>query len=268
MPELPEVETVLRTLEGQIAGRKILDVSVLYPKLIEGDPEEFCRRLKGQTFRQFRRRGKYLFFGMDDVWFVSHLRMEGKYYLQKPEEPLIKHTHAVFALDDGMTLRYNDVRQFGRMRLYPYDTDLCTFHDLGPEPLSDAFSPAYVSSHLKERREPIKSVLLDQHFAAGIGNIYADEILSGCRVLPMRRSCDLNEEEIVLLVQETKHILREAIKAGGTTIRSYTSSLGVTGLFQLSCVVHAQKICGRCGGEVRIRRIGGRSSYYCPQCQR
>ena len=267
MPELPEVETVLRTLGGRIAGRKILEVSVLYPKLIEGDPEEFCRKLTGQTFRRFCRRGKYLFFGMDEFWFVSHLRMEGKYYLQKPEEPLIKHTHAVFLLDDGMTLRYNDVRKFGRMRLYPYDTDLDSFHDLGPEPLEDTFNAEYVSSRLKERREPIKTVLLDQHFAAGIGNIYADEILAGCRVLPMRRACELSEDEIVLLVSETKRILAEAIKAGGTTIRSYTSSLGVTGLFQLSCTVHAQKKCGRCCGEVSVRRIGGRSSYYCPQCQ-
>ncbi|MBR2726908.1 MAG: DNA-formamidopyrimidine glycosylase [Solobacterium sp.] len=268
MPELPEVETVLRTLEQRIAGLQIMDVQVLYDKLIEGDSQEFCRILKGQTFRRFCRRGKYLLFGMDDVWFVSHLRMEGKYFIQRPEEPLIKHTHAVFTLSDGNTLRYHDVRKFGRMKLYPGDTDFTDFHGLGPEPFSEEFSTAYAVEQLQKRREPIKSVLLDQSFAAGIGNIYADEILAAAHILPMRRACDLEEYEIGRIVEQAGIVLKQAVEAGGTTIRSYTSSLGVTGLFQLQCLVHARKTCAVCGGEVRRIRLGGRSSYYCEHCQR
>lgn len=268
MPELPEVETVLRTLQQRIAGEQITDVQILYDKLIDGDPEEFCRTLEGQTFRLFCRRGKYLLFGMDDVWFVSHLRMEGKYYIQRPEEPLIKHTHAVFTLSGGNTLRYNDVRKFGRMKLYPADTDFDVFHGLGPEPFSPAFCAAYAAEQLSGRHESIKTVLLDQSFVAGIGNIYADEILAAAGILPMKRACDLSEEEISRIVQQTVSVLQQAIEAGGTTIRSYTSSLGVTGRFQLQCLVHGQKTCAVCGSEVRRIRLAGRSSYYCEHCQR
>ncbi len=268
MPELPEVETVLRTLEKRISGTVIEDVEVLLPKIIEGDPDEFRERLTGQTFRAFHRRGKYLFFRMDDLWLMSHLCMEGKYFLQKLEDELIKHTHVIFTLSDGTSMRYNDVRRFGRMALYPPDLDLETFHGLGPEPLSDGFSEEYAVTALKTRKEPVKAVLLDQRFAAGIGNIYADEILAAAAILPERRAYTLTPEETGRLVHSAKEVLREAVKSGGTTIRSYTSSLGVTGLFQLQCLVHGQKTCRRCGGEVKRIRISGRSTYFCPECQR
>lgn len=269
MPELPEVETVVRTLEKQIKGREIIRVDVRYPKIVEnGDAAAFSARLQQQHFRTFARRGKYLLFGMDDCLLVAHLRMEGKFYLQSPQEAITRHMHVLFQLDDGRQLRYHDTRKFGRMEIMEPDVDLRSFHRLGPEPFDAAFNAEYVHRWKKGRRLPIKSLLLDQNFVAGIGNIYADEILSACRIRPGRSCARLTRKEESLLVEKTKVILQEAIAMGGTTIRTYTSSLGVTGRFQLQCRVHMQKTCRRCGSTIRVKWIGGRSSYYCPHCQK
>ncbi|MDO4521267.1 MAG: bifunctional DNA-formamidopyrimidine glycosylase/DNA-(apurinic or apyrimidinic site) lyase [Erysipelotrichaceae bacterium] len=251
-----------------IAGRQILSVTVRWPRTIEGDPDAFAKTLAGEHFNVFERRGKYLIFRMDHVTLVSHLRMEGKYYVQQPEEPLDRHMHVLFDLDDGRQLRYRDTRKFGRMFITGLEYDFSHFHDLGPEPFDEAFSPAYIHAYRKGKTQPLKSLLLDQSFVAGIGNIYADEILSACALRPGRscRRITRNDEENI--VRETRRILCEAIAAGGTTIRTYTSSLGVSGLFQNDCCVHEQKTCRRCGSEIHMKRIGGRSSYYCPVCQK
>ena len=267
MPELPEVETVVRTLERQIKNRKITKVTVRYDKIINGDPRAFEKKLKGETFRKFERRGKYLIFRMDHVTLLSHLRMEGKNYIQDPKEPLTKHMHVVFDLDNGTQLRYNDTRKFGRMEILPLDYDFGTFKQLGPEPFDDAFNADYIHAFRKGKKTPLKSMLLDQSFTAGIGNIYADEILAACGLRPGRSCARITRKDEENIAYHTKRILKEAIRAGGTTIRSYTSSLGVTGRFQTSCTVHMQKICGRCGGNIEVKYIGGRSSYYCPHCQ-
>lgn len=267
MPELPEVETVVRTLEHQIAGRKITGVKVRYDKIIDGNAREFERKLKGETFRKFERRGKYLIFRMDHVTLLSHLRMEGKYYIQDPEDALTRHMHVLFDLDNGRQLRYNDTRKFGRMKILPPDYDFTHFNELGPEPLSPEFNAEYIHAYLKGKKAPLKSVLLDQSFTAGIGNIYADEILAACGLRPGRSCARITRRDEENIAANTKKILKAAIKAGGTTIRSYTSSLGVTGRFQTSCTVHMQKICPRCGSAIQVKYIGGRSSYYCPHCQ-
>lgn len=268
MPELPEVETVVRTLEHQLKNQEIIDVKVLYPGIIEGNASEFSDRLKGQHFRVFDRRGKYLLFYMDDVLFVSHLRMEGKYFLQNNDEPINKHIHVIIQLKHHRQLRYSDTRKFGRMSIMARDTDLTHFHNLGPEPFTDAFNEEYVYQYCHSRRVPLKSILLDQSFVAGIGNIYADEICFACHIRPGRSSARLSHRECSQIVDETKRILLAAIAAGGTTIRTYTSSLGVTGRFQLECMVHEQKKCRICGSEIKMKRIGGRSSYYCSNCQK
>ena len=268
MPELPEVETVLRTLETQIKDAVISDIEIYLPKMLDREPDAFRQCLKGQAFREFRRRGKYLLFVMDDCILVSHLRMEGKYYLYPDAEAPAKHTHIIFHLEDKRTLHYNDTRKFGTMEILDKDADLLHFHDLGPEPLSDEYDGVYVYAFMHAHERPVKSILLDQSFAAGIGNIYADEILSACMIRPGRSSKRVTKMECGAIADNTKMILSEAIKAGGTTICSYTSSLGVTGRFQLSCAVHGQQTCRRCGSHVKIKKIGGRSSYYCPVCSR
>ena len=268
MPELPEVETVVRTLESQIEGREITDVIVRYAKTVEGDPDAFRNALIHQHFNDFARRGKYLLFYMDDVILCVHLRMEGKFWLQKPDEPLNRHMHVLFDLDDGMQLRYHDTRKFGRMQILPLDTDFSSFHDLGPEPFDEAFDADYVHAYRIRKNVPLKTLLLDQHFVAGIGNIYADEILAACGLRPGRSCQRITRADEQHIVEETRRILTMAIAAGGTTIRSYTSSLGITGMFQTECTVHTMKTCKRCGNKIHMKRIGGRSSYYCPHCQK
>lgn len=268
MPELPEVETVLRTLETKIKDRKIVDISVLYKPIIVNDIDYFKKCLIGQSFREFKRRGKYLLFEMDDITLVSHLRMEGKYYILTPNEPIDKHTHVIFTLDDGSELRYRDVRKFGRMELISKADNYDIFKELGPEPFDKKFNIAYVNKYLSNKNKPIKEVLLDQSFVAGIGNIYADEILFSIGVSPFRKANELSEEEKKNLIKETRAILKAAIKKGGTTIRSYTSSLGVTGMFQLSLKCHTLKKCPLCGSSIIKTRIGGRGTYYCPNCQK
>lgn len=267
MPELPEVETVLRTLEHQIAGEQIRLAEVRYPRIVEGDAEEFCRTLSGEHFRGFERRGKYLIFRLDHCTLTVHLRMEGKFYIMDENTPADRHTHVIFHLGNRQ-LRYHDTRKFGRMCLYPADQDFSSFRNLGPEPFDEAFSAGYVHAFRLQRRVPLKTMLLDQRFAAGIGNIYADEILYACGLRPGRSCRRITRKDEEELVKQTKRILKEAILAGGTTIRSYTSSLGVTGRFQLQCMVHTRKECPVCGSAVHVRYIGGRSSYFCPQCQK
>ncbi len=267
MPELPEVETVLRTLEYQIKDEEITYVKVIHPMIVEDPTASFEEHLVGQHFRGFLRRGKYLIFVLDQGYFISHLRMEGKYFLQDPSESMNKHIHVVIGLKNGKELRYHDTRKFGRM----YTTsqiDLDTFHGLGVEPLTDAFNQQYFHQRKKGRSLPIKSLLLDQSFVAGIGNIYADEILSACHIRPGRSCKRITIAEEKMIVEKTKEILSQAIEMGGTTIRSYTSSLGVTGRFQLYCSVHMQKQCHVCNETIKVKTIGGRSSYYCPNCQK
>jgi formamidopyrimidine-DNA glycosylase len=268
MPELPEVQTVLDTLALRIKDRAITDIRILYKPIVSCSEKRFKQSLIGQHFRTFKRRGKYLLFEMDDLTLVSHLRMEGKYFILDGDAPIGKHDHVIFDLDDGKQLRYNDVRKFGRMELIEKDGDYENFKDLGPEPFSDSFDREYCKEYLKNKKMPIKSVLLDQSFVAGIGNIYADEILFAMKIDPRSRADLLNEEEIDTMIRETRRILKEAIRAGGTTIRSYTSSLGVTGLFQLDLMVHTVKNCPVCASEIQKTVVGGRGTYYCPICQK
>ncbi len=268
MPELPEVETVLRTLEDRIKGEAILGVTVRYPKMIDRSPEEFEARLIHHVFETFDRRGKYLIFGLGDITLVSHLRMEGKYYILPEDAPIDKHTHVIFQLKDHRQLRYHDTRKFGTMEILEGKPVLTQFHGLGPEPFDPCADGNYLYSVCQSRRVPIKTLLLDQSVLAGIGNIYADEICFAVKIRPGVSCQRITRKKCDEIMEAARSILKEAIRCGGTTIRSYTSSLGVTGRFQLSCMIHAQKECAICHGPAKTRRIGGRTSYYCPDCQK
>ena len=270
MPELPEVETVVRTLQRLIEGRRIERVSVNWPPVVGGEVQTFCDALKGQHFRRFDRRGKYLILGLDDRTLAVHLRMEGKFYVQPPCEPLSRHVHVIFDLDDGTQLRYHDTRKFGRMELLEANPDLTHFHQLGPDPFDEAFNEEYCRCVLKKKRIAIKTCLLDQSFVAGIGNIYANEICFALRTDPRRRCDQLTRSQIRALPQVTRELLSRAIEAGGSTIRSYTSSLGVTGLFQLQVKVHGRQgePCPLCGRPIVKIMVGQRGTYFCPHCQK
>lgn len=268
MPELPEVQTVIDTLENKIKDTKIVDIKVLYKPIVNSSVNIFKKSLSNQHFREFKRRGKYLLFVMDDITLVSHLRMEGKYFIQKSNEPLIKHTHVIFKLDNGQELRYNDVRKFGRFELIEKRSSYDVFKNLGPEPFSKDFNLIYVKNYFKSLNKPIKEVLLDQSFVAGVGNIYADEICFKIKLRPTVLCKNISDQKIKELIKYTRSILKSAIKKGGTTIRSYTSSLGVTGRFQLKLNVHTLDTCKVCGSKIKKIRVGGRGTYYCTRCQK
>ena len=268
MPELPEVQTVLNTLELKIKNRKIENIKILYKPIVECSTKTFKKNLVGQHFRKFKRRGKYLLFEMDDITLVSHLRMEGKYFILDDSTPFSKHDHVIFYLSNGKQLRYNDVRKFGRMELIDKKDDYSVFKQLGPEPFSKDFNLKYCKEYLADKKLPIKQVLLDQSFVAGIGNIYADEILFAIRVNPKTLANKITDKNIKDLISSTRKILNRAIKAGGTTIRSYTSSLGVTGRFQLKLNVHTMSKCKVCNKDIKKIVVGGRGTYYCPTCQK
>lgn len=268
MPELPEVQTVLDTLERKIKDRKIINIDVLYKPIIDLDEDVFKIKMIGQHFRHFKRRGKYLLFEMDDITFVSHLRMEGKYFILDDKTPISKHDHVIFYLDDNTQLRYNDVRKFGRMELIDKDKDYRAFKELGPEPFSDDFNLSYCKNYLKNNNAPIKQILLNQSFVAGIGNIYADEILYYMKANPNTIGKNITDGDIKKMIRGCRLILEKAIKKGGTTIRSYTSSLGVTGRFQLDLKVHTKEKCPKCKGDIKKIVVGGRGTYYCPNCQK
>ena len=268
MPELPEVQTVLDTLRLKIQGLKILKIDVLYAPIIEGDLRRFKKKLINQTFNDFKRRGKYLLFEMDDCTLVSHLRMEGKYFIVDDKTPISKHDHIIFHLSNKQQLRYNDVRKFGRMSIIDKDDEYLDFNNLGVEPFSKQFNVRYCLDYTKDKKIAIKQLLLDQHFIAGIGNIYADEILYAIGIHPSSLANKLSNDDYSNLVKETRRILKKAIKAGGTTIRSYTSSLGVTGRFQMNLKVHTMKKCPKCHSDIVKTRVATRGTYYCPKCQK
>ncbi len=269
MPELPEVETVKEILKKELLHQTIRKVEVYYDGVIKNTSvEEFKKRLENQKINDIRRYGKYLIFCFDDFYMLSHLRMEGKYYVKKFGEVHSKHEHVEFFFDH-FTLRYHDTRKFGTFDIVNKD-DLFTespLKNLGLEAFDDKCDLEYLRAKFLKRK-PIKTLLLDQSVIAGIGNIYADEICFAVGLLPTRLGNTLTDNDLLNIKQATISILNDAIKAGGTTIRSYTSQLGVTGMFQQNLNVHTMKNCKKCQTPVEKIKVGGRGTYYCPCCQK
>lgn len=270
MPELPEVQTVISTLEHMISRREISDIEILSPDVVLHDPDEFKSRLLHRHFLGFKRRGKYLIFEFEDVALVSHLRMEGKYFVESSDAPVRKHTHVLFHFTDGTDLRYHDVRRFGRMELIEKSDEYRDFHGLGPEPFSEEFNAVSCWKKTRTSQRSLKMTLMDQSFVAGIGNIYADEVCFRSGIRPESKVSKISKARWELIVRNAKDVLSEAIEHGGSTVRSYTSSLGVTGLFQLHIDVYGREgePCPRCGTAIKKIRHGQRGTHYCPKCQR
>ncbi|WP_210364957.1 DNA-formamidopyrimidine glycosylase [Bacillus sp. REN3] len=273
MPELPEVETVRRTLEVLAVGKQINDVTITWPKMIKRPEEtgQFSDALKGQHLQEIGRRGKFLIFYTEKLALVSHLRMEGKYGLFKSDDPVDKHTHVIFHFTDGTELRYKDVRKFGTMHLYEKgkEFEIQPLADLGPEPFSDQFSIEWLSAKLKRTTRKIKPALLDQKILVGLGNIYVDEALFRAKIHPERLANSLSREEEEVLFKEIVNTLSEAVEKGGSTIRSYVNSQGQIGMFQLQLFVYGRKgePCKICGTPLQKTVVGGRGTHFCPSCQ-
>lgn len=212
-------------------------------------------------------------FELNDYYLLSHLRMEGKYFIKNEEDELSKHEHVVFTFENKIKnsheqLRYHDTRKFGKMYLLPKEEVYKTkpLKDLGLEPWDKALTVDYLKQKFKNK--PIKTELLDQSIIVGIGNIYADEILFLSKINPLENAKTLSDEKIYKIIENTKKVLDEAIKEGGTTIKSYTSSEGVHGRFQNKLLVHTKDICPNCQTKIEKITVGGRGTYFCPNCQK
>lgn len=274
MPELPEVETVRKTLKKLVSNKKIENVTVYWPKIIKNpvEVEQFIDALKGETVEDVGRRGKFLILYTERYALVSHLRMEGKYGLYSKEEAFDKHTHVIFHFTDGTELRYRDVRKFGTMHLFKKGEEFRKppLLELGPEPFAESFTQEYLAKRLAKTNRKVKPTLLDQKTLVGLGNIYVDEALFRAEIHPERPANSLNEKEIAVLHQEIVATLNEAVKKGGSTIRSYVNSQGEIGMFQLELFAYGRKGegCKRCGAPIEKTTVGGRGTHYCPNCQK
>lgn len=271
MPELAEVETVRNVLKKQILHKKIVDIKVLYKTMIENTLDEF-NKLINEEFIDIKRRGKWLIFETNNYYLLSHLRMEGKYFLKNNSDEIAKHEHVIFYFDDNTTLRYHDVRKFGRMKLIKKE-DIVNSVELnkqGYEPGDNKLTGDYLLDKFKGKKLPIKTTLLDQSIISGLGNIYVDEVLFASHINPLREACSIKKKEADNICSSASKIINEAIKHGGTTIRSYTSSLGVTGHYQDYLCVHKRENmpCSICKTSIKRIKINGRSTYYCPKCQK
>ena len=272
MPEIAEVETVRKVLKREIVDHRLKDINVRYPKIIVGDAGKFKDKLVGQKFTDIKRLGKWLIMELNDYYLLSHMRMEGKYFIKNHDEEINKHEHIIISLDNNKDLRYHDTRKFGRMILTTKDNlyDIPEIKKQGIEVGSSDLTLSYLKEKLHHKKLPIKTVLLDQSVISGLGNIYVNEVLFASCINPLKEARTLNDEEIKRIISSSKEIINEAIEMGGTTIKSYTSSLGVEGNYQSKLQVQGRENqkCFNCGSLIKKIKVGGRGTYYCPNCQK
>ncbi|AWN33702.1 MULTISPECIES: bifunctional DNA-formamidopyrimidine glycosylase/DNA-(apurinic or apyrimidinic site) lyase [Lactobacillus] len=272
MPEMPEVETVRRTLLPLIKGKTIKEVTVWYPKIITGDAKEFKRQLVGKKITTIDRYAKYLLIRLSgNLTVVSHLRMEGKYRLVKINTKKDKHDHVQIVFSDNSALRYNDVRKFGRMQLIKTGTEKekTGISKLGAEPNSAAFTVSYLQNGLARKKKNIKNTLLDQSVVAGLGNIYVDEVLWETKIHPLSQANTIPAEKVAQLHDNINSLIELAIAERGTTIHTYLDANGKTGGFQKMLQVYGHKgePCVRCGTPLEKIKVNGRGTTFCPECQ-
>jgi formamidopyrimidine-DNA glycosylase len=282
VPELPEVETVRRGLERQTHQQCIQKVQVLRARAIANpeDPELFCLALRGCRIARWNRRGKYLLADLHHpdgqaagVWGV-HLRMTGQFLWLDHPAPPCRHTRVRLWLSKGQELRFVDARSFAQMWWVPPGTDpavvITGLRRLGPEPFNEDFSAAYLSRRLQGSKRPIKNALLDQSLVAGVGNIYADEALFAAGIRPQTPSGRLHTAQIAKLREALVEVLAVSIGAGGTTFRDFRDLTGTNGNYGgLSWVYRRTGLpCRQCGTAIQRDRLAGRSSHWCPGCQR
>ena len=274
MPELPEVETVRRYLGEKLPGKRIESVDVRLPRLVRNrTPEEFARALSGRAFTGAGRKGKYLFLPLDGPEsLLVHLRMTGRMIFEETPGPgLPRHTHIVFRLSSGR-LSYGDVRTLGCLWIVPTKgpTGIPGYDTLGPDAVSPGFTGEILRAALQRVRKPVKAVLLDQTAVAGIGNIYADEVLFLARVRPDRPSRTVTAEEADSIVRAVKAVMGESLGAGGTTFRDFLNGEGKEGgnVSNLRVYEHEGEPCPVCGTPIELSRVSGRGTRFCPKCQK
>lgn len=271
MPELPEVETIKNVLLKIVVGQTIVKVDVLRDSTIVGDKKLFIDTLTNKTFLDVTRIGKFLIFHLsDEVVFISHLRMEGKYFEVSEEKRNTPFARVVFHLNNGHKLCYDDSRCFGMMKLSNEKgyLSLPDINKLGPEPFK-VKDVDYLLDRCKKNTGPIKSTLLDQTLMTGLGNIYVDETLFASKIHPLTPTNLITRKQWEIILKNAQEILTSAIKEGGSTIKSYHPGKGIDGGFQTSLKAYgkADEPCPRCGKIMRFIKVGGRGTTFCPKCQ-
>lgn len=270
MPELPEVEVIRRGLAPRLLGRRFLSVTVGENHLRQASsPQHLTRWLPGRRMERLLRRGKYLVFHLEGgITLLIHLGMTGRLLLNSPlrGEP---HVHLVFTLEGGITLAYQDVRRFGQVLVFAPGEPLTPLQQVGREPFSRRVTPAWLAEVSQGRVRPLKNFLMDGRILAGLGNIYACEVLFAARIHPATPTGTLSLEEWGQVLQEIRRILKRAIRQGGTTVNDYLNSQGETGLFQVELMAYGREgeSCRRCGCTIQRQVQAGRSTFFCPQCQ-
>ncbi len=281
MPELPEVETVRRGLAPVMEGCRIETLIVNRPDLRFPFPAHFCDRVSGTVIQRFGRRAKFLILELSSGEnLIMHLGMSGRFTVASGDAVTYaseaasnsKHDHVVFIMQNGARITYNDPRRFGFMELWPAATleSYPRLKDMGPEPLSNGFSAAYLDRVLTGRKTPIKAALLDQSIIAGLGNIYVCEALFRAGISPRRKASTIPGQRAQRLAPQINAVIHEAIEAGGSSISDFTNASGQLGYFQHRFAVYGREgePCLTCASPIRRIVQAGRSSFFCGTCQR
>jgi formamidopyrimidine-DNA glycosylase len=270
MPELPEVETTRRYLAPHLIERTIARITVREARLRWPIPARIDDAVAGQRVRAINRRGKYLLLELDDNCLLIHLGMSGSLRFLPAAEPLRVHDHFDIELEGGGLLRYNDPRRFGSLHMTRQPATHPLLRDLGPEPLAPEFSGDHLWRESRERRTPVKSLIMNGQVVVGVGNIYANEALFRAGIHPLRSASRISRTRYRKLGDAIRAVLEDALRSGGTTLRDYVGGDGKPGYFRQSLDVYERdgEPCKRCGTDIRRRVVGQRATYYCPRCQR
>lgn len=270
MPEMPEVETTKRGVEPYVINQPFNQVIIRQQQLRWPIPKDLAKNITRKKLLGLSRRAKYLLFHFSTGTMLIHLGMSGHLHIVKQNTPAQKHDHVDFLLGNNYSLRYTDPRRFGAILWTDIPADehplLCK---LGPEPLSTNFNSRYLATACNKRRQPIKQAIMDNHVVVGVGNIYASESLFHAKINPNRAAAELTTAEYQALTKSIKHILKKAIKAGGTTLKDFLHADGKPGYFrhQLQVYGRAEADCYDCNSKILSQRISQRNTFYCPTCQ-
>ncbi len=269
MPELPEVETTRRGITPHSLGQTVRAVVVRHPRLRWPVPRQLAHELPGQTLRALTRRGKYLLFGFDQGTLIAHLGMSGSLRVADADQPPGKFDHVDIVFENGACLRLRDPRRFGAILWTRDPARHPLLAHLGPEPLGEDFTNAYLFGRTRKRKRAIRDFLLDGRVVAGVGNIYANESLFAAGIRPTRAAGRLTRAECARLVKALRATLKRAIRAGGTTLRDFRGGNDEPGYFQQRLKVYGRqgRPCPVCQTSVRAVRLGQRSAFFCPKCQ-
>ena len=276
MPELPEVEVIKRGLEPHIIGKSIITVSSDGKRLRFSVPASAMKKaLTGRKILAIKRRAKYLVLEFNSgSLLVIHLGMTGKLGLFPETSETLAHDHVIWRLDDGMEMRFNDVRRFGSIQIVPPDEkdnlEKLAIKNTGPEPFDPIFNETYLYQKAAGKIKPVKNFIMDNSVVAGIGNIYANESLFAAGIKPSRKIGSISKNKWSHLVLEIQKVLNWAIQCGGSTISDFLNASGEPGYFQANFTVYGKKDqpCPNCSAPIKKELIGGRASYYCSRCQR